>query len=323
MLTVENHRELLPFFIQEHVPLADKNSFRTGGNARFYTEPTSMNSFTQALFFAKNQNLEIFVLGAGANVLISDEGFSGLVIRPMITTFETTNLDNNNVLVKAGAGLSIDTLIKLCFDHMILGLEEFSGIPGNVGGAVYINLHYYEFLLEQFIVQATLIHTTTMRIITVDKDWFQFGYDQSKLQEKEYFILDATFALKKAPDELAIAHAKGRYQEIVRHRNRRYPFENTCGSFFRNFHKEEVADTEKQLIFVAYYLDQIGVKGSLSFGGATVSHQHANMIVTKNNATSADVINLAKLMQEMVYEKYHIKPVPECQLVGFSHNPLE
>lgn len=325
MLAMQNQVQHIPFFIQENVPLADKNTFRTGGKARFYTEPTSIDSFAQALQFAKNNRLEIFVLGGGANILISDEGFSGLVIRPHITTFEImlSCSENNQVFVKAGAGLSIDALIKLCFDHMIVGLEEFSGIPGNVGGAVYINLHYYEFLLEQFIVQATLIHKTTLEIITVDKNWFEFGYDQSKLQEKEYFVLDATFKLKKAPDALTIAHAQGRYLEIVRHRNRRYPFQNTCGSFFRNFHPEEVIDTEKKLIFVAYYLDQIGVKGTLCVGGAIVSHQHANMIVTNDKATSSDVINLTKLMQQMVYDRYKIKPQPECQLVGFTTNPFE
>ena len=323
MLTVQNQTQQLPFFIQENVPLADKNTFQTGGNARFYTEPTTIDSFAQALNFAHMHNLEIFVLGGGANVLISDEGFSGLVIRPALQSCEITDLDDTNVLVKAGAGLSIDSLIKYCFENKILGLEEFSGIPGNVGGAVYINLHYYEFLLEQFIVQATLINKKTLEIITVDCNWFQFGYDQSKLQEKEYFVLDATFKLKKAPDALSVAYAQGRYCEIVRHRNRRYPFQNTCGSFFRNFHPEEVAHTEKQLIFIAYYLDQLGVKGILSVGGAIVSYQHANMIVTKNNATSTDIVNLTKLMQQMVYEKYQITPQPECQLVGFLTNPFE
>lgn len=310
------------FSIQENVPLADKNTFATGGNARFFTEPTTAESFAQALQFAKNNSLEIFVLGGGANILISDNGFDGLVIRPALTHVEIIDLNKTDVLVKAGAGISIDNLIQHCFKHNILGLEEFSGIPGNVGGAVYINLHYYEFLLEQFLVSATLINKKTAEIIVVDTQWFNFGYDQSKLQEKDYFVIDATFKLKKATDALAIAFAQGRYQEIVRHRQKRYPYQNTCGSFFRNFYPEEVINTDKKLIFVAYYLDQLGVKGSLSVGGAIVSHQHANMIVTKEGGTSTDVINLTKLMQQMVYEKYQIKPQPECQLVGFDENPF-
>ena len=310
------------FSIQENIPLADKNTFRTGGNARFFTEPTTASEFSQALTFAHNNNLEIFVLGGGANILISDDGFNGLVIRPKLIHTKITDLDATHTLVKAGAGISIDDLIKFCFKNHILGLEEFSGIPGNVGGAVYINLHYYEFLLEQFLVTATLINKKTGEITTVDTAWFNFGYDQSKLQEKEYFVIDATFKLKKAPHALAVAHAQGRSLEIIRHRQKRYPYENTCGSFFRNFHPEEVINTEKKLIFIAYYFDQLSVKGSLSIGGATVSHQHANMIVTNNVATSNDIVNLTKLMQKMVYEKYQIKPQPECQLIGFKTNPF-
>lgn len=309
-----------PLFIQEHVPLADKNSFGTGGNARYFAQPTTTQEFSQALQFAQKQKLEIFVLGGGANILISDQGFAGLVIRPALYEIKIQTTKNEQVLVTAGAGVSIETLINHCLDHNIIGLEEFSGIPGNIGGAVYINLHYYEFLLEHFLVSATLIHAKTHEIITVDTPWFQFGYDQSKLQEKEYFVIDATFQLTQV-DTISAAFARGRSVEITRHRQKRYPYQNTCGSFFRNFHPEEVAQTDKKLIFVAYYLDQLGVKGQLAVGGAIVSHQHANMIVCKNG-TSSDILNLTLMMQNMVYEAYGIKPQPECQLVGFDINPF-
>lgn len=310
--------------IAQNVPLADKNYFRTGGNAKFYCAPQTANQFAQALQFAREQNLETFVLGGGANILISDAGFNGLVIHPALTNITILNPQasiNSDIFVQAGAGVSIDNLIAYCLQNHILGLEEFSGIPGNIGGAVYINLHYYEFLLEQFLVSATLIHKTTGTIITVDTAWFNFGYDQSKLQEKEYFVIDATFKLKKT-DALGAAHAQGRSQEITRHRRKRYPYENTCGSFFRNFHPHEVAHTDKKLIFVAYYLDQLGVKGQLSVGGAIVSHQHANMIVNHKQGTSADILDLTLMMQDMVYEAYGMKPQPECQLIGFDHDPF-
>ncbi len=319
----ENLNVAIPsLVIQENVPLADKNYFRTGGNAKFYCTPTTADQFAQALQYAADNKLEIFVLGGGANILISDQGFNGLVIHPALTDIAVHDLDDINVLVKSGAGTSIDNLIQYCLQHNIVGLEEFSGIPGNIGGAVYINLHYYEFLLEQFLVSATLINKKNGNIITVDTAWFNFGYDQSKLQEKEYFVIDATFKLRKT-DIITAAHAKGRSQEIIRHRRKRYPYENTCGSFFRNFHPEEVAQTSKKLIYVAYYLDQLGVKGELSVGGAIVSHQHANMIVNRNNGTSADILDLTLMMQGMVYETYGIKPQPECQLVGFDTNPFE
>lgn len=310
--------------ILQNIPLADKNSFGTGGNAKFYCRPKTALSFAQALSFADNHNLDIFVLGNGANVLISDQGFAGLIIHPALEKIEIiSNTHQNNkaeILVKAGAGTCLETLINFCLDNQILGLEEFSGIPGTVGGAVYINLHYYEFLLEHFLISATVIDKKTNEISIVDPAWFEFGYDQSKLQYKDHFLIDATFKLKKA-DALITAYAKGRSQEIIRHRRKRYPYKNTCGSFFRNFHPHEVAHTHKQLIYVAYYLDQLGVKGELSIGGASVSHQHANMIVCANG-TSTDILELTLKMQKMVHYTYGIKPQPECQLVGFDNNPF-
>lgn len=312
--------------ITENVPLADKNTFGTGGAARYYCRPQNSQQCIQALDFAQKNKLEVFVLGGGANILISDNGFPGLVIHPALSYIEIVSqtsmqTDEHVVFVKAGSGVVIEELIRWCLEHKILGLEEFSGIPGTVGGAVYINLHYYEFLLEHFLVQATLINKSTHEIITVDTAWFNFGYDQSKLQEKEYFVIDATFKLKTT-DEITAAYAQGRSLEITRHRHKRYPYQNTCGSFFRNFYPEEVAHTEKKLIFVAYYLDKLGVKGELSVGGAIISHQHANMIVCKNG-TSSDIIALTVKMQRMVYEAFGMKPQPECQLVGFAINPFE
>ena len=111
---------------------------------------------------------------------------------------------------------------------------------------------------------------------------------------------------------------------MIRHRAKRYPTSHTCGSFFRNFHEEEFsrAKTGKKLPFVAYYLDKLGVKGELSVGDAIVSHQHANMLINKGNASSADIINLARAMQELVYTTYGIMPQPECRLIGFTSNPL-
>ncbi len=324
MLSSSHHQSTLhdkPFLIQENISLADKNTFGTGGSARYFAQPHNAQTFAQALSFAQNHGLETFILGSGANVLISDDGFDGLVICPAIHDIKIIEQNSADILVQAGAGLTMEKLIEYCLQNNIIGLEEFSGIPSTIGGAVYINLHYYEFLLEQFLVSATLICKTTGQIFTANKDWFAFGYDQSKLQEKEYFVIDATFRLQKT-DAMTTAFARGRSVEITRHRYKRYPHHNTCGSFFRNFHPHEVAQTDKKLIFVAYYLDQLGVKGQLSVGGAIVSHQHANMIVATPPATSTDILQLTLLMQDMVFKAYGIKPQPECQLIGFGRNPF-
>ncbi|MBM18204.1 MAG: UDP-N-acetylenolpyruvoylglucosamine reductase [Epsilonproteobacteria bacterium] len=307
--------------IKQNISLGDKNWFQTGGCAQYYSEPTTNNEFQQALQFAELQNLDIFMLGQGANILISDEGFHGLVIKPQLNQITHQATTPNAATVTAGAGTSFHDLIDYCLDHNLTNLEEFSGIPGSVGGSVYINLHYYEFFLADFLDHAQIIHKKTGKITTVDTHWFKFGYDESELQNKDYYLLSATFRVQQATD-LEVAHARGRRQEIIRHRTRRFPTTGTCGSFFRNFLPHEVQNTEKKLIYVAYYLDKIGVKGELSVGNAIVSYQHANMIVNKGNATSSDIIKLAQIMQSKVQEEFGIRPQAECQLIGFKDNPL-
>jgi UDP-N-acetylmuramate dehydrogenase len=306
--------------IQKNVSLFDKNWFKTGGNALFYAEPITTQEFIEALQYAKENALDVFVLGCGANILISDDGFDGLVIKPQLKDIV---FDKTNGLVTAGAGVIIQDLIDECLDHGFIGLEEFSGIPGTVGGSVYINIHYFNYLLSNFLLRACVIERATGKLLEVDNLWFNFGYDQSRLFEKQYYLVHATFNLKQV-DAFALAYAKGRRDEIVRHRNTRYPCSNTCGSFFRNFFENEVQFfiNGKKILFVAYYLDKIGVKGELSVGNAIVSHQHANMLVTKFGATSADIIVLANKMQTMVHEKFGLYPQVECQFIGFNRNPL-
>jgi UDP-N-acetylmuramate dehydrogenase len=306
--------------MQKNVSLCDKNWFRTGGVARFYAEPTNRNEVVSAALFAKEQAAEIFILGEGANILISDEGFNGLVIAPKN---KQIIVDIMNETLTVGAGLSMPELIESALDVGLLGLEEFSGIPGTVGGSVFINIHYFEFLLSQFLIAATVIHTQTGEIKEVDNAWFNFGYNQSTLQIEPWLLFDATFQLKLGSD-LEVAYARGRSHEISRHRSRRYPNERTCGSFFRNFLAAELPfEIEgKKVPFVAYYLDKVGVKGTLRQGNAVVSHLHANMLVTLPGATTADVIALARTMQEKVKEQFGIVPQVECQLIGFKEYPL-
>ncbi len=320
--------ELLPHkfprvIVQQSIPLADKNWFKTGGPARYFAEPHTAEQMAEVCRWAHEHRMPFFVLGGGANILISDEGFDGLVIRPKLEEITHCRVDDAISYVTAGAGISIDLLIEYCLANGLIGLEEFSGIPGTVGGAVYINLHYFEFLFSQFLIYADVIEVATGAIERVDNAWFAFGYNMSQLHEKKYSLVTATFALRHA-DNLAIAYAQGRRTEIIRHRSKRYPQQGTCGSFFRNFYENEVhLESEgKKVIWVAYYLDKLGVKGALRIGDAQVSHQHANMIVNRARATSNDIIRVARRMQELVYETFGILPQPECQLIGFKEYPL-
>jgi UDP-N-acetylmuramate dehydrogenase len=309
--------------IQEHIPLKDKNWFCTGGPARYFCEPSNAQEFQEALKFAQEKKIEIFVLGHGANIVVSDNGFDGLVIRPQKTSVEIDITSETQGLVTVGAGVLMDELIQYTLDHNLVGLEIFSNIPGTIGGSVYINLHYFEAFLSHFVVGAQVIDKTTGDILSVDHDWFEFGYDKSKLMNQNYYLVNATLQLKKVSDVDA-AFAKGRRFEIVRHRASRYPKSHTCGSFFRNFHDDEVTLMweGKKMIYIAYYLDKIGVKGCEKVGDVHVSSQHANMLVNDGNGTSADIIALAQTLQKKIKEQFCITPQAECIFVGFKEHPL-
>jgi UDP-N-acetylmuramate dehydrogenase len=303
--------------IKKNVSLKNKNEFRTGGVAIEYAAPTTKRELYETLANAKNIDVEI--LGGGANILISDKGYDGLIIKPRLENISYNAHENS---MTAGSGVSIQKCIDWALDNNLIGLEEFSGIPGTIGGAVYMNIHYFSFFISDYFLRGTVINKKTLVIKAVTREWFSFGYDQSKLQNKEYLLIDATFKITKS-DPIKTAYTMGRRDEIIRHRNSRYPTSHTCGSFFRNFHDYELETVVgKKLPFVAYYLDKLGIKGELSVGGATVSSKHANMIVNNGNATSSDIVNLARKMQEMVFERFSIVPQSECQFIGFDSYPL-
>ncbi len=309
----------------ENVPLAQLNWFQTGGAAHLFCEPETVDDYLTALQRIYETNLPLFILGEGANILISDDGFNGLVLHPKNKNIQVImkNTDDSTALLRAGAGTLVQELIDFGLDHNLIGLEVFSGIPGTVGGAVYINLHYFEALLSEYLVRGRVLHCETQELSWKENEWFQFGYDHSRLHQKDYILVEAEFRLTRV-SEIESAYARGRRDEIIRHRNRRYPRSHTCGSFFRNFSPEEVTVTKngKPMIYAAYYLDKLGVKGELKSGEAQVSTKHANMLVTGDSATSNDVIALVRKMQKMVYENYGIIPQPECQLIGFEEYPL-
>lgn len=308
----------LPACMVRRKSLSERSWFGTGGVADWYAEPRTADDFHSVIAWSLEQHLPLTVIGDGANILINDAGVAGITVRPQMH-----DITESDMRVTAGAGVPFASLIDFCLDHGLLGLEEFSGIPGSVGGSIFINIHYFDWLLSSFVESATVIDRHTGLWSVVDRAWFSFGYNYSRLHEGDHYLVDATFGLRKGTDA-EIAYARGRSAEIIRHRKQRYPRERTCGSFFRNFYDHEVTvvSNGKKMIYVAYYLDKLGIKGSLAVGGAQVSYHHANMIVTRPGATSADVIELARTMQALVFQEFHILPQPECRFIGFQAYPL-
>ena len=196
-------------------PLRAHTWFETGGPATAWLEPATDEELADALYNACQERQAVCVLGDGANVLVSDDGFDGCVIHPANTCIGVTGTrGDSRVLVTAGAGALIDDLIEWSLQQGLTGLEQFSGIPGTVGGAVYINVHYFEALLADVMHSARITSADGNESNEVMADWFEFGYDTSRLHEGTHYVAAATFALEQA-DERTAAFARGRRHEIV------------------------------------------------------------------------------------------------------------
>jgi UDP-N-acetylmuramate dehydrogenase len=327
-----HHEEYEPGFIhqfrscqiREQESLADKTWIGTVGSAHYYCEPTNIQMTHDGLWFAIENNLRVFVLGQGANVLVSDTGFSGLVIRPQLQEISIKSRVDGRVLVSVGSGATIDSLITWCLDQGLVGLEELSGIPSTIGGALYHNLHYYNFSLAALLHSARVMHRTTGSLVQVTPDWIGLGQEQSKLHDDKHLVIDAMLHVREGTEE-ELLHARNRRAEILSHRSVRYPEKNCSGFFFKNFQGHEVGLVKqdgKLMLHASYYLDCVQVRGQLRVRNAMVSDQHPNMIVNLGGATSYDVAAVAREMQERVRDQFSLILRPGYQLVGFNPYPL-
>ena len=285
--------------------LAPFTTYKIGGPADLFVEVHAIDGLVNALSEARRSRIPFFLLGCGANILFTDKGFRGLVIRNLAN--KVTILDNNKIL--AESGVIITDLIEQCKDLGLSGLEHFSDIPSTVGGAMWQNLHFLSpdrkrtVFIEE-IVQTSRIFTEEGQFRTVGVDYFQFSYDKSILQRRKDIVLDVTFQLapkskediQKVMDEnLAWRRAK---QPLLEE----YP---SCGSVFKKI----------EGVGAGRLIEQAGLKGKRA-GGAEVSRKHANFIVNTGSARASDVLRLIKLVQDEVKRKSGYSLETEITVVG-------
>ena len=293
--------------LERDAPLAPYTTFRIGGPADLLYTATSADDLAAALLAAREAAMPYFVLGLGANILVGDGGFRGLVIRnaaaarawaaPGLLHAESGAVMQDLVLESARLGWS--------------GLEHYIGIPSTVGGAVWQNLHFLSpaperertmFIAEVF--ESCEILSAEGERKVVGADYVQFGYDDSVFHHREDYVLSATFRLERAePGTLFRIH-----QENLSWRGARHPWiaiHPSAGSIFRKI----------EGVGAGRLVDQCGLKGH-RIGGAQISHLHANIIVNLGGATAADVRALIALAQSEVEAKFGQRLVPEIGFIG-------
>ncbi len=293
--------------VQTDVLLAPYTTFKIGGPADFLYEAGSADELATAVLVARELAIPYFVLGLGANILIGDKGFRGLVIRNVAR--RTQWFEDGRVWVESGAVMA--DLIRDAVRRGWSGLEHYAGIPSTVGGAVWQNLHFLSpaperartmFIAEVFESCDILTAEGTRR--TVGADYVHFGYDDSIFHHRPDVALAVTFRL--APGDPATMHRI--IQENLSWRGARHPWLDwhpSAGSIFRKI----------EGVGAGRLIDQCGLKGTRC-GDAQISHIHANIIVNLGHATARDVRELIAIAQRAVYERFGQHLEPEIGFVG-------
>lgn len=299
--------ELDPARLSRDVTLAPCTTFRIGGPADLFYRARDAEDLARAVLVARATGVPAFVLGLGANILVGDRGFRGLVIRNEARGV-TWHADGR---VRAESGVVIGDLIHEAVARGWSGLEHYVGIPSTVGGAVWQNLHFLSpaparertmFIAE--VVETTELLTAEGTRETVDRDAMAFAYDYSRLHDRADIALAVTFRL--APGDPAVLHRI--LQENLSWRGARHPWlehHPSIGSIFKKI----------EGVGAGRLIEQAGLKGH-RLGGAQVSHIHANIFVNLGGATAADVLALIRLAQARVLEVTGHRIEPEIGLVG-------
>lgn len=284
--------------IKENISLKNKCYYKTGGNALFYAEPRSSIELDFAINFAKNNNLEYKIIGAGANLLISDNGYNGLIISMReFAKYISYKKDN---IITCGAGVSLSDLVNYSISKGLKGLENLAGIPGSVGGAVIMNAGAFGSEIKDIVTNIYTIDSNGTNKIISNKE-ADFSYRKST-GLNNLIVKEAEFYLQKA-DTKDLEIIKN---DILKRRREKQPLDKpSCGSVFKR----------PKVGYAGQYIENCNLKG-FSIGGAKISEKHANFILNYDNATSTDIKNIINKVKSDVKEKFNVELETEVIFIG-------
>lgn len=286
-------RELCPSTLC-NVAMKNYTSLKIGGPCDFFVEPEDLEQLTNVLSYANKNNIPYFILGNGTNILVSDKGIRGIVIR--CKKFNKITLQDNKITAEAGVNLS--NILRIATKSNLSGFEFSYGIPGSCGGAIKTNAG----------TDMGCIGDVVESIEILDKEGKRkevknvLSLYRKPLVKKEAIILSATFKLKDGHKK----EIKEKIDYLKEKRRTTQPYGvKSCGCVFKN----------SKDFSAGYLIEKVGAKG-LKCGDAIVSSKHANFIINRKNATASDFLSLAQKVKKMVQEKFGIKLSFEIELVG-------
>jgi UDP-N-acetylmuramate dehydrogenase len=302
--------QLTPGRVRRDEPLAPYTTFKIGGPADLFYEATSADELAAAVLASRQIGIPYFVLGVGANILIADKGFRGLVIRNTSRHHEF-RADGGVCRLWTESGAIVKELIQEAVAAGWSGLEHYVGIPSTVGGAVWQNLHFLSpaperertmFIAEIF--ESCEILSEENERKTVGPDYVKFGYDDSVFHHRRDIVLAVTFRLSRGDQD--VLHRI--LQENLSWRGGKHPWLDwhpSAGSIFKKI----------EGVGAGRLVDQCGLKGRRQ-GDAQISHIHANIMVNLGRATASDVRALVEIAQSAVEERFGVRLEPEIGMIG-------
>lgn len=310
--------------IERDVQLAPFTSFRIGGPARFFTRVGTLEQLRQALVFARRAGVPFCILGGGSNLLVSDQGFDGVVIR-----LQLKGIRVSGHLVEVRAGVDLMALVEHTAHWGMSGLERLAGIPGLVGGAVRGNAGAYGSCIGDVAVKVRALDALSLEVITLDHDACAFDYRNSRFKrDPGLVVLSALLELSGG----AHLEIERRVEETVKRREaRQLQCDRSAGSFFMNpvvtdpelirrFETEQGVPCREGRVPAGWLIDQAQLRSS-RVGAAMVSPRHANYLVNTGNATAEEMTRLARMVKSGVRGSLGVQLEEEVSCVGFTPAP--
>jgi UDP-N-acetylmuramate dehydrogenase len=304
--------------IKLNEPLSEHTYFKIGGPAEVLVTVKNTDDLIEVTQYCAEQNIHDTILGGGSNVIVSDQGVEGVVMQ--LTSDQVkivqTNLDHS-ARIYADAGAKTALFVRQTIDLGYQGLENFLGVPGTLGGAIYNNAHYLQELLDKFLLRV-LILNDRHQPVWLTKAECAFAYDSSRFQQTHEIILGAEFVLPAGNQETSLAKIK----TATEYRAKTQPLgEPSSGCIFRNppntpeLNRLFPQFSAKPFISAGFLIDQASLKGTRE-GDIEVSHKHAAFLVNKGHGTSQQVLTLINKIKATVLAKFGVTLTEEVFMIG-------
>lgn len=283
----------------ENVDMREYTSFKAGGRAAEMVIVDNVEELQTVLKEIHQENRKWLMLGNGSNTLVSDKGFDGLVVK-LGEGFAQVTVETDGLTCGTAALMSV--VAKIALRESMTGFEPLSGIPGSLGGAVFMNAGAYDGEMKDIVEYVDLVSRDGETIRRVSGEDMDFGYRHSILEETGEVAVSVKLKMPKGnPEEIG-----AKMQELMKRRNEKQPVQYpSAGSFFKR----------PTGYFAGKLVQDAGLKG-LTVGGAQVSELHSGFVINKGGATATDIIELMHLVQNTVYDKFGVKLEPEVRIIG-------